>query len=660
MTSRETPTVDSDGFLAHFDGVRCSGTGYVALCPAHDDQRHSLSIGRGDDGRWLLKCHAGCAFESVLDAVGLDVRHLHPTGEQQSSTIAAIYDYVDERDVLLYQVVRFDPKRFRQRQPNGRGGWRWTRKGTRSVLYRLSALQGRVDVFITEGEKDADRLWALNLPATTNAGGAGKWLPDYTVQLRAAGVRRVTILPDNDEAGRAHAQTVAQSCNKLGLSARIVPLPGVPEKGDVSDYLSTHSTDDLLALVAQADAVTPEALPAAETVACGKAPVLRRLSDVQPQPVTWLWHQRLARGKYTLLAGDPGTGKTFLALDIAARLTRGASWPDGGTAPQGNVLFFTAEDGLADTVRPRIDALGGDPSRVFVCEAVTDRRQQRALDLARDLDVLQTAIREVRPLLVALDPMTAYIGRTDSYKDAEVRGLLSPVTKLLEDEGVALLGIAHFNKDQQRAALYRPGGSIAFVATARMVLVVGSDPNQGERRVLAALKSNLCATASSLAYRLEDGTLAWDAGTVDVDAESLLARHDQRSERSGHVDAERVLRQLLEDGPMLSHAVLAAMKAQGISERTTWRAKKNLSIQADKFGFGKGAYWTWRMPATAPSASLAVFEKETAETAQPGGNLSKPATFLMAAFDGGPFGSVDVPEGCQHDGEVSDRDEGFR
>ena len=134
----------------------------------------SLSISRGDDGRWLLHCHAGCELEAVLLAVNLETRELFPkTNGHQRAPVIAEYDYTDEQGALLFQVVRYLPKEFRQRRPDGRGGWTWNVNDVRRVLYRLPALQKQKTVFVVEGEKDADTLAELGLTATTNAGGAG-------------------------------------------------------------------------------------------------------------------------------------------------------------------------------------------------------------------------------------------------------------------------------------------------------------------------------------------------------------------------------------------------------------------------------------------------------------------------------------------------------
>jgi hypothetical protein len=576
-------------------GAKRAGKGWTARCPAHEDDRASLSIGTGQDGRALVKCHTGCRTEDVLTALGLTLADLyeHSTEQSSRSRIIATYDYRDEGGALLYQVVRFEPKTFRQRRPDG-SGWTWRLGDVRRVAYRLPELRGRATVFAPEGERDVDRLWALGLPATCNAGGAGKWQDAYTRQLVAAGVQHVVILPDNDAPGRQHGAMVARSCLAAGLAVKLVELPGLPDHGDVSDWLAAgHTRDDLAALVTAAPRYTPD--PADDPLD------LVTLADVQPERVEWLWPRRLARRKYSLLAGDPGLGKSTLALGIAARLSRPSStWPDGSPAPHGRTLVLSAEDGIADTIRPRIDRLEGDASQIVVLRAVRDERGARPLNVARDLDRLAEAIRRVQPLLVLIDPITAYLGRTDSYKDAEVRGLLAPLMAEIDAQRVALLAVGHLAKADQRAALHRPGGSIAFVAAARIVLCLAADPNDPDRRVLAGLKSNLAALPESLAFRLPDGRLTWEHGAVELDAEALL-RPAAPADREDATDADAVLRALLADvsaWPMDAKQALAAGEAHGITERTLRRAARRLGVEIRRVGFGRGGRWYWYLPET--------------------------------------------------------------
>lgn len=254
--------------LAELLHARPAGDGWTARCPGHDDRRASLSLNRGDDGRALLHCHAGCAVDAILAALGLRPGELFPTeGTSPAARIVTTYDYTDATGTLLYQVVRYAPKAFRQRRPDPAkpGAFVWNLNGQGRVLYRLPELSHQPAVILVEGEKDADRLWMEKFPATCNSGGAGKWRDEYPAQLKAAGVERVAIIPDNDGPGREHAAMVAQSCHAADVQVRIVELPDVPVHGDVSDWLAAgHTRDELIALVKAAPAFTPAPAAAPE------------------------------------------------------------------------------------------------------------------------------------------------------------------------------------------------------------------------------------------------------------------------------------------------------------------------------------------------------------------------------------------------------------
>jgi hypothetical protein len=238
-----------------FNGCKPTKTsnGYEAHCPAHHDEHKSLSISEGDDGKVLLKCHAGagCSFEQIVAELGLDQRDLFAEARERARSgrgkITTTYDYTNKDGKLLYQVVRTDQKNFWQRRPDGNGGWINNLQGVEPVLYRLpqvmeAAITGQ-SVIIVEGEKDADRLAAAGWCATTNPQGAGKWARRYSKVL--AGVN-VAVIADNDGAGRAHAQQVAVMLHGTAKSVRVVELPGLPEHGDVSDWFANGgSVDDL-------------------------------------------------------------------------------------------------------------------------------------------------------------------------------------------------------------------------------------------------------------------------------------------------------------------------------------------------------------------------------------------------------------------------------
>lgn len=245
--------------LSALPDVRKNGSGWSARCPAHDDQRASLSISEGEDGRVLLHCHAGCAPETLCNALGFNLSDLFAAATTSNGhpRIIKTYDYCQADGSLLFQVVRFEPKDFRQRRPDGNGGWIWNLRNTPRVLYRLPELLTAIPddwVFVVEGEKDADRLAALGMVATTCPQGAGKWskLSDDS----ALNGRRVAIVPDKDAAGRRHAADVAARLHGRAREVRILELPGPGKDG--SDWFDAGGTvDELLRLVASA----PEAAP---------------------------------------------------------------------------------------------------------------------------------------------------------------------------------------------------------------------------------------------------------------------------------------------------------------------------------------------------------------------------------------------------------------
>lgn len=229
--------------LAQLPDAKRNASEWTARCPAHEDRDPSLSIGEGKDGAVLLHCHARCTPEDVVAALGLTMSDLFETPlERTKPSIGETYDYVAEDGTVLYQVVRMVPKDFRQRRPDGEG-WAWRLGDTRRVLYRLpqvvAQVAARKHVLVVEGEKDVHQLEALGFVATTNSGGAGKWRDEYSESLRGA---CVVILPDNDEPGRRHAQQVAAALSGVAAEVRVIELPNLPSKGDVSDWLAAGGT----------------------------------------------------------------------------------------------------------------------------------------------------------------------------------------------------------------------------------------------------------------------------------------------------------------------------------------------------------------------------------------------------------------------------------
>lgn len=311
--------------VAHKLGGRRGAGGWTARCPAHEDKRASLSIGEGSDGKVLLKCMAGCDFADVVRCAGLDAQDLFPDEATPPTKprIVAEYDYLDEQGQRLYQVVRMEPKSFRQRRPEG-SGWNWSVKGCRRVLYRLNELcklQPGTVVFVVEGEKDADALVKLGLQATTNAGGADKWEQDFAQQISSF---RVVILPDNDGPGRKHAKRVITSLEEVGATCEVLALPGLPEKGDVSDWIAQGGTRNQLVAMTK-DLLLASAAKGFRTsssrVRDANAQRLENLKAVQPYSVSYLDDELLGihPNDIIVVMAATGAGKTTLGSILAQR-----------------------------------------------------------------------------------------------------------------------------------------------------------------------------------------------------------------------------------------------------------------------------------------------------------------------------------------------------
>lgn len=377
-TSNHGHSTPLEQVLNKLPGHRRSGTGWIAHCPAHDDKQRSLSVTEGEDGRVLLHCFASCDAADIAHALGLDVRDLFPRSERPKKPattrrqIVARYPYRDEHGQLLYEAVRFAPKGFSQRQPDGQGGWISDLAGTRRVLYRLPELltSGSRWVFVVEGEKDADRLAGLKLVATTAAMGASApWLSEYTAVLAG---RHVAILPDNDEAGSKHAQKIAAAIHDTAASVRVVVLPGLPAKGDVSDWLDNGSTrSELERLIREA-----EPWASGMATATGQGPdTSSATSDPGPFPIEAL--PEPIRRFVTIGAAALDVAPEFIAVPFFAFV--------GGTI--GNRLRIELKPGWEQPSTPWTAVVGGPGTgkspALNYARAPFERLQSEALEVFR-------------------------------------------------------------------------------------------------------------------------------------------------------------------------------------------------------------------------------------------------------------------------------------
>jgi len=341
-----------------------------------------------------------------------------------------------------------------------------------------------------------------------------------------------------------------------------------------------------------------KSLADANNISIGDA-VLVSMADIEAKPINWLWANRIASGKLTLIVGNPGEGKSLLTVDIAARVSQGFRWPDSEEPNEpGGVVVLSAEDDPADTIRPRLDAAGADPARVSLLRGVAwydeERRTRnvRTFNLERDLPALQQAA-DATPgcRVVVIDPLAAFCGEIDSHKNADVRALLAPLADFAANQNVAVVGVTHLNKSAG-TAMARVMGSLAFVAAARSAWAVVRDKADPGRRLLLAVKNNLGPDGEGLAYRIaaRDGTpyLEWCPGTVAVAVDDALSVEQPRD------TAKDWLRDVLADGALSSKDISREAKEAGIAWRTVRRAKDELGLRVRKDKFGGG--WVWELP----------------------------------------------------------------
>jgi AAA domain len=326
------------------------------------------------------------------------------------------------------------------------------------------------------------------------------------------------------------------------------------------------------------------------------------MDTVEAEEVEWLWPGYIPLGKLTMLEGDPGLGKSMLTLSLAGTVTGNAKrLPDGQrTDVDGGVVLVSLEDGLADTIRPRLDAIpDADLAAIIALNEVSDGDGgRRLISIPGDLGELERAIIACNARLVILDPLTAILGaKHDINKDQDVRRALAPLAALAERHGCAVVILRHLGKEGGKSALYRGAGSIGVIGAARAGLMVAKSPDDPEHeRIFSQTKSNLGRPMPSLSYRIEAapngvGYVVW-GGQSTYSADQLANQGPVVS--GAQAEAVAFLQDLLKDGPVYATEAEAARKAAGISDRTLDRARKRLHVQAVREGgLGSAGQWKW-------------------------------------------------------------------
>ena len=568
-----------DDLTARLEGVRKQGKGLVAKCPAHNDNRPSLSVREGDDGRVLLFCHAGCTFKQVVAALGLKESDcMPPSGEQKrriwaTQKIEEVYDYEKADGTLAYQIVRKPGKDFRIRHKDAQGNWLYTKDGVELVPYRLPqvlrAIEHGEDVYLVEGEKDADTVEAQGECGTTipfgvikKPGDAGirEFRGTYGKWLRGAFLKVVGDL-DRDGQGERYARCV---CDAMTGTASAVTAFRAKTGKDTTDHVRAGYSLGQLERWKECEP------------ALGLTVIV--MSDVQEQPVGWLWEPYVPKRYGTLNDGDGDVGKSYMTEALMATLSNGFL-PTGEQVEPVVSLFFASEDEAADTIKPRLRKLGADMSRIIV---VPELFPLDGVGLAK----VARLVGEYRPGLVSFDPLLGYVGAAVNINAAnEVRPVLDGLRKIYSRYDAAGWHIRHERKPgkskdgkAQPAEGHHEGlGSVDIRNAHRSQCVVRWHPELYGVRVVSHEKHNLSEQGDCFGFCFNAGLFEWVPYLDRPDEWGNKPKHgyhDPEGERA----ARWWLESLLLRGGASAVEVEAERKARGISAQIVRKVRRELRV----------------------------------------------------------------------------------
>ena len=517
-------------------------TGYQACCPAHDDTNPSLSITE-TDGKVLLKCHAGCNYESIVKVLGLWETSLPQSSKVAKKEVAA-YGYHDSSGRLVYEVVRFEPKAFLQRRVEADGRRIWDMKGVQRFLYRLPAVLEAVKkgeiIYITEGEKDADNLNSLGVVATTNPGGASKWQDSFSEDLSGA---NVVVVVDRDEAGAKHAIKLKAELEPICQSIRFVQAK---DGKDASDHIvAGFGLDDFV----------PFGFARTSTGLL----TLQQLYELPPEDVSWTVDDLLPKGSLSILIAKPKVGKSSLIRELVRDVALGETFLNRNV-DQGPVIYLAFEERI-HSVREAFESMAVPPdAQILLTTSKMD---------CPDVETLTKLIAEHKPSLVIIDTLIRFCQVQDLNDYVGVTRAMEPLAELARSSGCSILVSHHGKKGETENNGDSALGSTALFGMVDTLIRIRVD---GQNR-------RIISTEQRYGDSLESSMLSMDRATKRV-----------RIEGSLHQDRMAVLRAEIFDLftgapiplPMIRAVVkdnkvpqlLNEMVAEGILKRTG-SGKKN-------------------------------------------------------------------------------------
>lgn len=607
---------------------------WESLCPVHasDGLHHerNLQIAVGQDGDCVVHCFAHqCDRRQIAEALGLQEFHLfRPRPESRNGQANGkpkpdrTHVYQDQHGDAVYQSRRRNGSWFQERYDVAEGKFvsgGGCMKGVPLFPFMLpDLLQWLQDkpgeiVYIAEGEKDVETLWGLKMAATCNVGGADKWRDEYTEWFKG---RKVVIFQDNDEPGRRHAQKVAGSCHKAGCQVRVLGMPE-PHK-DVADFIAAGGTRaELVKWIKEAPDWTPSVEPETKEPETSSKERLEDLGifdmdEDEIENVDWIEEDVIGTGGITIIAGEGGLGKSQIAMSFAATISNGDRFPcSDHDTDRGYVLVMSSEDKKKSVIMPRLKAAGADLSMVkeYKCyEKVTDEKGKKTLvrRSLQDYEWFDRVLAERSDTrLVIMDSIKSFLGPgVNENSELDVRNVLEPISKILEERNVALLGISHTNKGgNDTSANNLLSGTQAYRNIVRCLFYTFMDNEEEGRLFLAANKNNEGALHKTFVYRITPTTVKkrnselvvktsrvdWEDELSDLTCNDCLARHRDRSRgvKRRHVKKEEViafLRQIVNEGPIRSKDLDAKALQAGYTINHVIDNVREAGIRAKKIG----------------------------------------------------------------------------
>lgn len=600
--------MDLNEILSRLEGVHGSGKQYSARCPAHDDKRASLSVSVGEDGKVLFNCHAGCTPQEITRALGLSMEDLFqksndlPTVTRSPAKphLVAAYQYLSPEGVR-YEKQRFSDKSFRWRQPDGKGGWKYSRQGITPTLYGTGESPLPDHVYFVEGEKDVDNLKARNVAAVSPPDGAkSKWQPQYTEALKG---RRVVILPDNDAPGRELAARAAAELQGKAASVKVLNLkkefPELPEKGDISDILAAMPSEDVFMKLEALELTTPEWSGETEKKEDPFLSCFKPLDFFEEEEAEWIVPGWIPKGQVTIIAADGGVGKTTLWCNIVAAMSSGKNCildPPGYTRKAEKVGFLTTEDSVRKKLKKKLRLAGANPHNIITPDFLADK-EGLLQGMKFGSEKLRRFVSSFKLILCVFDPVQGFIPPDINMGSRNaMRDCMAPLISLGEEYGTTFLIICHTNKRKGAWGRDRIADSADLWDIARSVIMAGVTEDRNIR-YLSNEKNNYAQLQETVLFTIgKDGCILRTGTTWKRDREytqeAVVAASAPKRE-----DCKQFLLKLLDEngGRMKSKEMEERAKEAGYSQKTIRNAKDDLknteAIRYKNEGFGAEKVW---------------------------------------------------------------------